>query len=70
MDHERDRREEELRREAGRPPTAGRPTGGVRRRTEDDPLLDDRRGGLDESHQGVDDGRITRDEMRRAARDG
>jgi len=70
MDRESDRREEELRPEAGRPSTAGRPTGGVRRSTEDAPPLDDRRGVLDEPHRGVDDGRITRDEMRRAARDG
>ena len=62
MDYRGDRREEEERREAGRASAAGEPAEGVRRMTEDDPLLEARRA--------PGEGRITRDEMRRAARDG
>jgi hypothetical protein len=69
MDYERDRREEELRRKTGTPPTSGRTSGGVRRSTDDD-LLNTRAGDLGASHRDVDERRISRDEIRRAARDG
>ncbi len=70
MDYEREKREEAARREAGRPPTAGGAAGGVRRVTEDDPPPEARRGDLGEPPRGMGEGRITREEMRRAARDG
>jgi MIP family channel proteins len=70
MEFRGDRREEEERREAGRVPAAGERADGVRRMTEDDPLLEARRGDRGEPRRGPGEGRITRDEMRRAARDG
>ena len=62
MDHEKDRREEELRREAGRRPATEGPTDNVPPGTG--------RADADTSRRGGSNGHITKDEMRRAARDG
>ena len=70
MDSETGRREEELRLEAEQGRATGRTTEGADRGLADDLPLDTRRRGPEESRQGGSNGHITRDEMRRAARDG
>ncbi len=64
-----ERREEELRREAERTRTTGRTTDGVERGLADDSPLDVRRRGPEESRRGLHDENITRDDMRRAAKE-
>ncbi|MBA3426698.1 MAG: hypothetical protein H0U04_19660, partial [Rubrobacter sp.] len=63
------RREEELRREAERTRTTGRTTDGVERGLEVDPTAGVQRRGSQGPLQGVAEGRVTRDDMRRAAKE-
>jgi len=69
MGSDRRNRDEELRRETERLRTTGRPTDGVERGLEDDPPTRVRRRGSEETPHGRPNENITRDEMRRAAKE-
>ncbi|CAA9456666.1 MAG: Aquaporin Z [uncultured Rubrobacteraceae bacterium] len=70
MDSEGNRREEGVRPEAGQDRTTGRPAGDEGRGLADGPTSGVRRAGSVTSRQDTGGGRLTRDEMRRAAKEG